>query len=63
MDFIIGLLISSRRHDAIMVTINRLTKVTHVSSIQYSYIVGKVARVFMEDIARLHGIPCWIISD
>lgn len=63
MDFIVGLPMSSRRHDAIMVIVDRLTKVAHFSSIKSSYIVAIVARVFLEGVVRLHGIPQWIISD
>lgn len=46
-----------------MVTVDKLTKVAHFSPIQSSYTASVVARVFMEDIVRLHGIPCKIISD
>jgi len=62
-DFIVGLPMSSRPHDAIMVTVDRLTKVAHFSPICASYNASTVARVFMEDIVSLHGIPRRIISD
>ena len=35
-DFIVGLPTSSRRHDAIMVTVDRLTKVAHFSPVRSS---------------------------
>ena len=44
MDFIVGLPINARRHDAIMVTINQLTKVAHFSPIRSSYTIAFVAR-------------------
>ena len=63
MDFIIGLPLTPRQHDAIMVTIDRLTKVAHFTPIRSSYTATFVANVFMRDIVRLHGIPRKIISD
>lgn len=61
MDFIVGLPVSSRRHDTIMVIVDRLTKVSHFVPIRSSYTVAVVARVFLEDVVRLHGIPRQII--
>ena len=46
-----------------MVTVDRLTKVAHFSPVRSSYNASFVARIFMEDIIRLHGIPRRIISD
>ena len=54
---------SSHHHDAIMVTMDKLSKVAHFSPMRASYIDSLVARVFLEDIVRLHGIPHQIISD
>lgn len=45
-----------------MVTVDRLTKVAHFSPVRSSYNASSVARIFMENIVRLHGIPCRIIS-
>lgn len=63
MDFIVGLPLTPRRNDAIMVTIDWLTKVAHFSLMKSSYTITSVANVFMHDIVRLHGIPQKIISD
>ena len=63
MDFIVGLPMTAHHHDAIMVTVDRLTKVAHFSPIRSSYTATCVANVFMCDIMRLHGIPRKIISD
>lgn len=62
-DFIVRLPVSSHRHDVIMVTMDRLTKVAHFSRVFPSYNASSMARIFMEDIVRLHGIPRRIISD
>lgn len=63
MDFIVGLHISLCRHDAIMVIIDRLSKVTYFSPIRSSYTSTIVAHIFVRDVVRLHGIPCKIIYD
>lgn len=62
-DFIVGLPISSRRHDAIMVIVDRFTKVAHFVPIRSSYTSVVVAQVFLEYVVRLHGIPRRIISN
>lgn len=63
MDFIVGLPLTARQHDAIMVIVDKLTKVAHFSLMSSSYNVDSVARVFLHDIVQLHGVPKKIISD
>ena len=62
-DFIKRLPMSSQWHDCIMVIVERLSKVAHFSPMRESYTASLVARVFLEDIVRLHGIPRRIILD
>ena len=47
MDFIVGLPISSRCHDAIMVMVDTLIKVAHFSPVQTSFTTTTVAQVFL----------------
>lgn len=63
MDFIVGLPLSSRHHDAILVTIDTLTKVSHFSPVCTTYTARNVTQVFLRDIVRLHVIPRKIISN
>lgn len=63
MEFIVGLPMSSHRHDVIMVVVGRLTKVAHFSSVCSSYNASSVAKIFMKDIVQLHKIPHRIISN
>ena len=63
MDFIVGLPLSSHRHDAILVTVDTLTKVAHFSPVRTTFTARNIAQVFLRDIVRLHGIPHKIISD
>ena len=47
MDFIVGLPLTPRQHDAIMVIVDQLTKVAHFSPVKSSYTKTLVAGVFM----------------
>lgn len=63
MDFNASLPMSSHRHDVILVTIDTLTKVAHFSLVRTTFTKLAIAQVFLQDIGRLHGIPCKVISD
>lgn len=52
-----------RRHDAIMVVVDHFSKVTHFIPVRSSYNAATVAKIFMEQIVKLHGIPKKIISN
>ena len=47
MDFIIGLLRTSRQHDSIMVVVEMLTKVAHFIPVNSTYLASDVAQVFI----------------
>ena len=47
-DFIVGLPLSARHHDAIMVLVDKLTKVAHFIPLRSSYNAASVARIYME---------------
>lgn len=47
-DFIVGLPLSVRCHDSIMVVVDRLTKVAHFILVRSSYNAASVARIYME---------------
>nr|GFB94608.1 transposon Ty3-I Gag-Pol polyprotein [Tanacetum cinerariifolium] len=57
MDFVIGLPRTQRRHDAIWVVVDRLTKSVHFLPIRKDYSVSKLAETFQQEIVRLHGTP------
>eukprot|EP00253_Pinus_taeda_P014513 PITA_14513 len=63
MDFITGLLLTSQRHNAILVVVDKLTKSAHFIPVRDTYDVADVARVFISEIIRFHGVPKKIISD
>nr|GFA70698.1 reverse transcriptase [Tanacetum cinerariifolium] len=63
MDFVTGLPRTQRRHDAIWVVVDRLTKSAHFLPICKDYSVSRLAEIFQQEIVRLHGTPSAIVSD
>ena len=62
MDFVTGLPRTSTGHDAIWVIVDRLTKSVHFLPIRVDYTLERLARIYIQEIVRLHGIPSSIIS-
>ena len=62
MDFITGL-VPSRGYDAILVVVDRLTKMRHFTPCQTSCDAEGVARLYIRYIWKLHGLPRTIVSD
>nr|GFC43400.1 transposon Ty3-I Gag-Pol polyprotein [Tanacetum cinerariifolium] len=63
MDFLTGLPQTQRRHDAIWVVVDCLTKSAHFLPIRKDYSVSRLAEIFQQEIIRLHGTPSAIVSD
>ena len=63
MDFIVGLAQSRHGHDAIWVFIDRLTKVAHFILVKTTYSTQKLAKLYLDRIVCMHGIPKTIVSD
>jgi len=63
MDFITGLPRTPRRFDSIWVIIDRLTKSAHFLPVRMTYSAEDYARLYIQEIVRLHGVPLSIISD
>ena len=57
MDLIVGLPRTARQHDAIWVIVDRLTKSSHFLPIRQSQNVESLARLYVQEIVKLHGIP------
>ena len=62
MDFINGLPYPARL-SVIMVMVDQLSKYGHFVAIKHPYSAKTVAKVFVKEITRLHGIPRSIVSD
>ena len=63
MDFVVGLLLTGRKHDSVWVVVGRLIKSAHFLPVRTDYSLDKVADLYIKKIVRLHGIPISIISD
>ncbi|KAL0412030.1 UNVERIFIED_CONTAM: Transposon Tf2-11 polyprotein [Sesamum latifolium] len=63
MDFVIGLPRTFRKHDAVWVIVDRLTKSAHFLPIRQNDSLDKLAELYVSEIVRLHGIPTSIVSD
>ena len=52
-----------RQHDSIMVVVDKLTKAAHFIPVKSMYETGDIAKIFMKEIFKLHGLPKAIVSD
>ena len=62
MDFVVGLPVS-RFKDAIWVIVDRLTKSAHFFAIKKTDGAAVLAKKYVQEIVRLHGVPASIVSD
>ncbi|KAI5339250.1 hypothetical protein L3X38_018522 [Prunus dulcis] len=63
MDFVFKLPRTSKGHDGIWVVVDRLTKSAHFLPIKETYSLTRLAKLFVDEIVRLHGAPVSIVSD
>ncbi|GKD26409.1 transposon ty3-I gag-pol polyprotein, partial [Tanacetum coccineum] len=63
MDFVTKLPRTTKKHDAILVIVDRLTKSTHFIPIRESMFVHKLAKIYVNDIVARHEVPVSIVSD
>ena len=62
MDFIDGLPLSQGK-STIMVVVDRLSKYSHFMPVSHPYTAMSIARIFFENIFKLHGMPRTIVCD
>jgi hypothetical protein len=63
MDFVVGLPKTQKGHDSIWVIVDRLTKVAHFLPVRTTYGGEKLAKLYIENIVKLQGVPSRIVSD
>jgi hypothetical protein len=63
MDFITGLLRTSKQHDSIMVVVDKLTKDAHFIPLKTTHRAADVVDIFLKEVSCFHGIPKTIVSD
>jgi hypothetical protein len=57
MNFVTGLPRTQKGNDSIWVIIDRLTKVAHFIQVKTTFGGATLARIYLKEIVRLHGIP------
>ena len=63
MDFGTHLPWTSRKHDAVWVIVDRLTKSAHFLTVQMTFTLEEFCRLYIREIVGLHGVPVFIVSD
>ena len=58
-----GLPLSRDKHDSVWVIVDRLTKSAHFLPVRTYYSLDRLAKLYVKEIVRLHGVPSSIISD
>ncbi len=63
MDFVTGLPHTQKNHDVVWVIIDRLTMSAHFLPVRIDYSLERLAKLYIDDVVRLHGVPVSIVSD
>ncbi len=63
MDFVMGLPRTQKNHDIVWVIVDRLTKSAHFLPMKMDYSLDRLAKLYIDEIVRLHRVPVSIMSD
>jgi len=63
LDFITGLPSTQRHKDAIMVVVDRFSRMAHFVPCHTTHDATQIANLYFKEIVRLHGIPKSMVSD
>ena len=63
MDFVTPLPRTQRRHDAVWVIVDRLTKSAHFLAVRMTFTLEEFCRLYIYEIVQLHGVLVSIVSD
>ena len=63
MDFVSRFPLTQRKHDAIWVIVDKLTKSAHFLLVRLDYSMDRLTELYVSKIVRFHGIPLLIVSD
>ena len=63
MDFVIYLPRTPRKHNAVWVIVDWLTKSAHFLVMRMTFTIEEFCRLYIREIVRLHGVFVSIVSD
>ena len=63
MDFVVALPKTEGGYDAVLVLVDRLTKMAHLAPTTSSCTAEQTAQLFFDNVVRLHGVPKNVVSD
>ena len=63
MEFMTHLPQTLRGHDAVLVIMDRLTKLAYFLVVWMTFTLEEFGRLYIQEIVRLHGVPVSIVSN